>query len=184
MKDLGEARIRLGVEMHRDRTNRELFISQSQYSYNILKRLGMKNSRTFVPPMDKSYAERTALASKPVKNVPYGQVIGSLMWWMVGSRSDLAYAIRRMSQHSESRTEYHWMAVKRVLCYLNATRNHGVLYDGSLSIEISGYSDSDWAGCRSTRKSTSRYVFLVAGELLAEDRKSSHAHHCCRVLNI
>jgi len=163
MKDLGVARVMLGIEISRDRTNRNLFINQSEYANTILERFGMVNARPVVTPMEKSYAELSELPSKPARNVPYRQVIGSLMWLMVGSRPDLAYAIGRLAQHSQSPTEYHWIAIKRVLRYINGTKNHGILYDRSLPINLKGYSDSDWAGCRNSRKSTSGYIFLVAG---------------------
>ncbi len=163
MKDLGDARTMLGIEISRDRANKKLFIGQSEYSQSILERFAMQNSKTVVTPMEKSFSELSQLPSKPAVNVPYRQAIGSLMWLMIGSRPDLAYAIGKLSQHSESPTEYHWTALKRVLRYVNGTRNHGILYDGNHPVELKGYSDSDWAGCRKSRKSTSGYVFTLVG---------------------
>ena len=110
------------------------------------------NSKPFVTLMAKSYAEISEIPSKPARNVPYRRVIGSLMWLIIGFRADLAYSIGRLSQHSESPTEYHWISVKRVLRYINGTKNHGILYDGSLPCELKAFSDSDWAGFRKSGK--------------------------------
>ncbi len=72
------------------------------------------------------------------------------MGLMIGSTPDLAYAIGRLSQHSQSPTEYNWIAVKRVLRYVNGTKNHRILYDGSILVDHKVYSDSDYAGCKNS----------------------------------
>ncbi len=133
MKDLGISRVMLGIEIRRNRPNRKLFINQSEYTNTILERFGISCSKAVVTTMGKSYSELSELPSKPVRNVPYRQVIGSPMSLMIGTRSDSAYAIRRLSQHSQSPTEY----------YVNGTKKFGILYDESLAIDLNGYSDSD-----------------------------------------
>ncbi len=119
------------------------------------------HSNTVVTPMEKSFSESSELPWKTANNVPYRQVIGSLMWLKIGSRPDLAYGIGKLSRDSESPIEYHSSAVKRVLRIVNGTRSYGILCNGSNPIEVEGYSDSEWAGCRNSRKSTSGYVFAV-----------------------
>ncbi len=151
MKDVGVARMMLGIEIRRDRPSSRLFICQSEYSLSVLERFGMVNSSTIVTSMEKSFSQSSELLLKPAINIQYRQVIGSLMWLMIGSRPDLAYAIGKLYQHSEFPTEYHWSAVKRVLRYVKGPRSYGILYNGSNRIELGGYSDSDWAGCRNSR---------------------------------
>lgn len=96
-------------------------------------------------------------------NIPYRQAIGSLMYLMISSRPDLAFAIGKLSQHSENPTENHWIAVKRLLRYVNSTREFGILYDGKLNFRIEAYSDADWGGCELSRKSTSGSILLLSG---------------------
>ncbi len=163
MKDLGNAKIMLGIEIRRDRKNRQLFVSQSEYTSQILDRFGMADSKHVSTPMNRTYQELINQGSPPAENVPYRQAIGSLMYLMIGSRPDLAFVIGKLSQHAEKPSEFHWISVKRALRYVNATRNHGILYDGNKPLETKGFSDADWAGCRVSRKSTSGFVFLVAG---------------------
>jgi len=57
----------------------------------------------------------------------------------------------------------HWTAVKRILRYLNGSRQLGLLYRADALNEMVGYSDADWAGDVGDRKSTSGYVFLLGG---------------------
>ena len=54
-----------------------------------------------------------------------------------------------------------WVAAKRVLRYLQKTKDFMLTYKKSDQLEIIGYSDSDFAGCQDTRKSTSGYIYLL-----------------------
>jgi hypothetical protein len=56
----------------------------------------------------------------------------------------------------------HWKAAKKILRYLQGTKEYMLTYRRSNNLEVLGYSDSDYAGCIDTRKSTFGYVFLLA----------------------
>ena len=124
----------------------------------------MNESRTVSTPMEKSsLSELDTTDEKAPENTPYWQAIGSLIYLVSGTRPDLAFCVRKLSQYLENPQKNHWTAVKRVLRYLQGTSTHGILYDGRLGTSLTGYSDSDYAGCTKTRKSTIGYKFLVAG---------------------
>ena len=163
MKNRGPANVMPGIEIRRDRTNRKLFISQSEYTKEILGRFGMSDSKHVATPMDRSYSGLVQQESAPANDEPYRQVIGSLMYLMVGSRSNLAFAIGKLSQHAESPSNFHLISAKRVLRYLNSTRDYGILFNGNKPLTSEGFSDADWAGCKISRKSTSGFLFMVAG---------------------
>ena len=57
----------------------------------------------------------------------------------------------------------HWKAAKRVMRYLQGTKDYKLTYKHTDHLEVIGYSDWDFAGCSDSRKSTSGYVFLLAG---------------------
>ena len=57
----------------------------------------------------------------------------------------------------------HWIAVKRILRYLQGTKSHGICYNPGDKLVFRGYSDADWAGDHADRKSTSGHVFLLMG---------------------
>ncbi len=76
MKDLGPAKVMLGIEITRDRKNRKLFISQREYTPTILARLSMENSRAAATPMDKP--GESSETNPPTEDIPYRQAIGSL----------------------------------------------------------------------------------------------------------
>ena len=167
MKDLGESQVCLGLEIRRDRSSRTLHLSQTSYISTILERFSMQNSKPVPTPMESSFITHSwniqdsthALAGE----VPYRQAIGSLMFLMVGSRPDIAFSVCYLAKFCESPLEQHWLAVKRVLRYISGTRKVGLTFGKGKTTTVTGYSDADWGGCKTTRKSTSGFVFLMAG---------------------
>src|SRR5436309_1357960 len=98
----------------------------------------------------------------------YQSAIGSLMYAMIETRPDIAYAISTLSAYASNPSAEHWAALKRLFRYLNGSRDLGIVYSkGSLL----GYTDSDWAGDISTRKSTSGYVFLLGSGAISWSSK-------------
>ena len=163
MKDLGEARVILGIEIFRDGLNRKLFIGQQEYTKQVLKRFNMTNARSILTPMDKStFACLHTEGEQAPLNIPYRQAVGSLIYLVSCTRPDLAFSVSKLSQFLENPSSHHWSAVKRVLRYLWTTQDHGIEFNGSNGLEAIGYSDSDNAGCTLDRKLTSGYIFLLA----------------------
>lgn len=106
------------------------------------------------------------------ENLPYRNAVGSLMYLAQCTRPDLAHAVGVLSQHLENPSRQHWDAVTHVLRYLNGTSHLGIVYSASSSRKVDGHEsfnfplshcDADWAGDRNTRRSTTGYVFMLAG---------------------
>ena len=94
----------------------------------------------------------------------YQALVGSLLYLSTKTRPDIAFAVSSAAWFCTSPTKEHWTVVKRILRYLNGTRQFGLLYKANTSSdEIAGFSDSDWAGDVGDRRSTSGYVFLLGG---------------------
>lgn len=91
----------------------------------------------------------------------HGETIGCLMYLTADTRPDISFSVCRLAKFVESPTKLQCQAVKRVFRFLLATRNYGLCYQRSESLEPHGYVDSDRAGDTSTRKSTSGYVFMM-----------------------
>ena len=143
MKNLGPEHVILGIKIRRDRPNRKLFITQSEYTKEILGRFGMSDSKYVATPMDRSYSELVQPKSAPANDVPYRQVFGSLMYLMIGSEPDLAFVIGKLSQHAESPSNFHCISAKRFLFYLNSTRDYVIAFDGNKTLASDGFSDAD-----------------------------------------
>jgi hypothetical protein len=168
MKDLGEVHFCLGIQVTRDRQKRTIRISQAKYIENVLKRFNMFDCKPIGTPLDanaklsKNMSPTSVEEEEEMKNVPYQSAIGSLMYAMLGTRPDIAYAVGAVSQYSSNPGRSHWTAVKRIFRYLKGTTNYALEYEASDS-KLVGYSDADWAGNIDDRRSTTGYIFLIAG---------------------
>ncbi|KAJ9562152.1 hypothetical protein OSB04_007312 [Centaurea solstitialis] len=98
----------------------------------------------------------------------YAQLIGSLMYAQVCTRPDLAYAVGILSRFQQNPTKDHWTAGKKVLRYLQKTKAHMLVYRQVKTLELVGYTDSDFAGnYPNSKKSTCGYIFMLAGGAIA-----------------
>ena len=99
----------------------------------------------------------------PTLQILYASAIGSLMYVQVCTRPDIAYIVGVLGRYLSNPGMDHWKAAKRVMRYLKRTKDHMLTYRRSDHLEIIGYSDSDFAGCQDSRRSTSGYVYLLGG---------------------
>ncbi|XP_062014739.1 secreted RxLR effector protein 161-like [Rosa rugosa] len=110
----------------------------------------------------------TELEREEMKNKPYSRLVGSLMYAQVCTRPDLAFAVGMLARFQSNPGNAHWIAGKKVLRYLQKTKNHMLVYRRVENLEVAGYTDSDFAGnFPSSKKSTSGYVFVLAGGAVA-----------------
>ena len=172
MKDLGEAKFCLGMEITRNRREKKLWLTQEGYMNKIMERFGMLECKPVATPMvePKSPYERLeeiSVQDEKAEGVPYREAVGSLMYLMICTRPDIAYAVGKVARFCESPKMKHWVAVKRILRYVKGTCNVGLRYEGMKVGSAFGYCDSDWAGDVSDRKSTSAYVFMMSGSAVS-----------------
>ena len=85
------------------------------------------------------------------------------MYAQVCTRPDIAYIVGMLGKYLSNPGKDHWIAAKRVMRYLQRTKDYMLTYRKSNQLEIIGYSDSDFARCRDSMKSTSCYIYLLVG---------------------
>jgi hypothetical protein len=102
-----------------------------------------------------------------MKSVPYASAIRSLMYAQVSTRPDLAFVIGILDRYQKNLGISHWNEIKKVLRYIQGIKGLMLTYERSDSLEIVGYSDSDFTGCLDTDRSTSGYVFKLAGRAIS-----------------
>ena len=165
MTDLGELRTFLGLQIVRNRTQRTLHLSQSNYIEKILIKHGMQACNPTLtaadPHIGLEKGSRDFKAGQEEKQ-GYQSAVGSLIYAMLGTRPDIAYAVAKVSQHSTNPNQMHWTAVKRIFRYQAGTIDHG-LYYGIPGSRIGGsFTDANW-GSGEDRKSIGGYAFLING---------------------
>lgn len=164
MKDLGEIRHVLGMQVQNNREDGSLKLSQEAYAETILKRFEMISCKEINTPMEGNIAILKETSENLITNVPYRELIGSIMYLMLGTRPDLCYSIGVLSQFSEEHGLKHWKACKRVLRYIQKTKTYGLFYQATSKPKLHIYSD---ASCGNTedRKSISGFATFF-GECL------------------
>ncbi|XP_019168035.1 PREDICTED: uncharacterized protein LOC109163785 [Ipomoea nil] len=144
IRDMGAPSFFLGIEtVSKDGG---LFLSQQRYMRDILSRAGMVDC-------------------KPLAT-PYRSLAGALQYLTV-TRPDLSFAVNRVCQHMHSPTTEHWAMLKRVLRYVKGTLHFGLFIRPSSSVAVHAFSDSDWAGDPTDRKSTSGFAVFLGGNLIS-----------------
>ena len=175
MTDLGETSHFLGMEVQRDRKKNQIFLNQTTYIKAMLERLGMAECAPLKIPL----AVGAKLPPCSTEQKPYLQyfqsAVGSLMYLMVATRPDLAYAVGAVSQFMASPDDEHLAAVKRVLRYVRGTMDYKlVLGAGKQGTHLIGYSDADWAANDINRRSISGYCFMLgAGAVSWKSKKQT-----------
>jgi hypothetical protein len=101
-----------------------------------------------------------------MSKVPYSSTLGSLMYAMVCTRPYIAHAVGVVSSYMNSPGKEHWEEVKWILMYLRGTATHALCFGGPDTV-LHGYVDSDMAGDKYSRRSTTMYVFIVGGTIVS-----------------
>ncbi|SJL04873.1 uncharacterized protein ARMOST_08244 [Armillaria ostoyae] len=176
VKDLGEPKKIIGIEIKRDRENGTISLSQKQYIEGVLTRFGMQNARPVSTLLDPNVIlkKRTDdLIADPAMVGGYQSVIGSLLYAARGTRPDISHAVQELGQFASNPGPEHWTALKRVCRYLAGTRNLELVFRANEEGEIisTGYSDASFASNPDDRKSISGYTYLIGGASFAWSSK-------------
>ncbi|KAL5478632.1 hypothetical protein ACEPAI_2818 [Sanghuangporus weigelae] len=97
-----------------------------------------------------------------MRDVPYREAIGSLMYAALATRPDIAFTVTLLSKFSVNPGPDHWKAVKRVFAYLKGSRNLWLTYGGVQGRELKGFTDAD-RSMQEERRAISDYVFILNG---------------------
>ena len=97
-----------------------------------------------------------------MRNVPYHEAVGSLMYASLGTRPDITYAVQAISRFSTKPGTAHWEAVKRIFCYLKGTKELWLSYGKGDGKELIGFADAD-GSMSEDRHALSGYAFLING---------------------
>lgn len=90
------------------------------------------------------------------------------MLYLNFTRPDISYVVQQLSQFLHSPTEVHWKAAIHVLKYLKGCPSKGLFFGkNTFPIEITAFSDSDWASCKDTRRSLTGYCIFMGNSMIS-----------------
>nr|GFA44820.1 retrovirus-related Pol polyprotein from transposon TNT 1-94 [Tanacetum cinerariifolium] len=145
---------------------RGIFINQSKYALESLKKYGFESC----DPVDTPMVEKSKLdedkEGKAIDPSHYHSMIGTLLY-LTASRPDLQFAICMCARYQARPTEKNVHAAKRIFRYLRRTVNRGLWYPKDSSVALTAFADADHAGCQDTRRSTSDSVQFLGERLIS-----------------
>ena len=146
LRDEGEVGAFLGIQIERQ-SNDSFTLTQTGLIKKVLSTAGMENSKATI----KTPAATTPLGldvdGEPFdEDWDYPVVIGMLMYLAQNSRPDIAYAVHQCARFTHSPKHSHAVGVKRILRYLNSTKDKGMTLSPNRSLVIDCYVDADFAG--------------------------------------
>ncbi|WJZ95059.1 hypothetical protein VitviT2T_013854 [Vitis vinifera] len=102
-----------------------------------------------------------------MKTIPYSSMVGSLMYAQVCTRPDIAFVVGMLGRYLSNPGSQHWKAAKKVLRYLQGTKDLMLTYQRTNLLDVVGFCDADFAGCIDDKKSTMDYIFMMAGGVVS-----------------
>ena len=160
IKYLGPVNKILGMQIHQDRGNRKIWLSQKNYLKKVLRCFNMNDCKPISTPLPINFKLSSSICPNAkaemmeMSRVSYASVVGSLMFAMICTRPDIAQAVGAVSRYMVDPGREHWEVVKRILRYIKGTSYVALCYGGS-DFTVKGYVDSYFAGDLDKRKSTS-----------------------------
>ncbi|GJV02266.1 retrovirus-related pol polyprotein from transposon TNT 1-94 [Tanacetum coccineum] len=152
MSMMGEMTFFLGLQVNQSPCG--IFINQSNYVLEILKKYGMETCEPVGTPMEIKDKLDLDQNGSLVDATKYLSMSGALMY-LTSSKPDIVHATCLCAPYQAKPTEKHLKEVKRIFRYLRGTINMGLWYMKDSSFELTGFSNVDYAGCKDTFKSTS-----------------------------
>ncbi|GAA0159517.1 transmembrane signal receptor [Lithospermum erythrorhizon] len=159
--------------------NNRIFISQSKYAKNLVKKFRLENSKS-----KRTLAATHVKVGKDVDGSSvdisnYKSMIGSLLY-LTASRLDIAYSVGICARFQADPKESHLNQVKIIIKYVNGTEEYGLLYTFDTNSMLVGFCDTDWAANAKDRKSTSDGCFFGGNNIvsweLVEDKVITLEH--------
>ncbi|XP_057746659.1 uncharacterized mitochondrial protein AtMg00810-like [Arachis stenosperma] len=164
MKDLGSLSYFLGLEVIS--TDDGIYLSQAKYASNFLARAGITDSCTESTPIEPN-VRFTPMDGTALDNLTlYRQLVGGLVYLTV-TRPDIAYPVHVLSKFLSAPRTTHYVIVLRILRYVKSTLFYGLYFSAHSSLTLQAYSDADWAGDPTYRRSTTGYCLFLGDALIS-----------------
>ncbi len=129
----------------------------------VLERCNMVDARPAPTPLPQGYyAQPNTGEVDPELRRRFQVIIGSLLYIMLGTRPDIAFAVTHLSRHAANPTEEHLNKALYICRYLKGTKDYALVYDGATGLGLEASSDSDWGTDPSERRSTTGFFLSLA----------------------
>jgi hypothetical protein len=169
IKDVGETEYFLGMRVQQDLEAGTVRLTQRPYWEHVLQRFGLEGITPRNTPLpvgiilDNNMSPKTDSERKTMSDKPYRSVLGTVMWGQLATRPDLSFSVSLLARFQSNPGVEHWNALLHVVGYIKNTIDYGLTYSRDCDLSPHAFVDADYGGCKDTRRSTSGYVFIMAG---------------------
>ncbi|XP_071909821.1 uncharacterized mitochondrial protein AtMg00810-like [Coffea arabica] len=163
MKSLGNLKYFLGIEVARSAQG--ILLSQRKYMLDLLAKVGLLDCKPADTPIMQNHRLGEFPNQKPTDKDRYQRLVSKLIY-LSHTRPDIAYVVSMVSRFMHSPNNQHMEAVMRIIRYLKGFPAKGLLFSKNGTLNVEGYTDANWVGGASDRKSTSDYFIFVGGNLV------------------
>ncbi|PKU82566.1 Retrovirus-related Pol polyprotein from transposon TNT 1-94 [Dendrobium catenatum] len=170
MKNLGSVHDFLGIKI--DRYTDSYFLSQTLYANSILQQAGLLNCNPTSNPTCTKIPDNPKPDAQLADPGVYRRITGSLQYLTL-TRPDIAYSVNKLSQHMHNPEAQHIFLLKKLLRYIKGTIQFGIPITKS-ELVLKSFTDADWAGDPSSRKSTSGFCSFLGKTLISWTVKKQH----------
>ncbi|XP_050889402.1 uncharacterized mitochondrial protein AtMg00810-like [Lathyrus oleraceus] len=150
------------------RTKNGISVSQRKYTLDLLQETGMLGCKAANTPIEQ--VKRSEDENLPANKDRYQSLVGKLIY-LTHTIPVISFAVSMASRYMSNPTETNMRNVNKTLQYLKGTPGRGLYFQKNSNRGIEVYTDSDWAGCLSDRKSTIGYCTFVWGNMVTWRRK-------------
>ncbi|XP_019253981.1 PREDICTED: uncharacterized protein LOC109232684 [Nicotiana attenuata] len=175
MKDLGELKFFLGIEVARSKDG--IIMSQRKYALELISEMGLAGAKPAGTPLESnlkltSVEYDTAVGTskcedKLIEDIGAYQTLVGRLLYLTMTRIDIAFAVQTLSQYMHKPKQSHWEAALRVVKYVKTSPGLGLLMPSEGTDKLRAYCDSDWGGCLQTRKSITGYLVKFGNALIS-----------------
>jgi hypothetical protein len=158
-RDLGETKEFLQMKIHRQ--GKTIALEQKDYLKKVLECFGMHNAKSVPTPLPMGYIPMPNPGNVDEQlRTRYQQIIGSLLYLMLGTHPDISFAVTKMSQFASNPTQEHYSHALYICHYLVGTADYALTY-GKDNAGLIAYADADWGSDQATRRSNSELLILL-----------------------
>ena len=138
-----------------------LEITQKAFVESMLNRFGVNSSSDL--PVTPGIELGPRETGEPKGDWPYKETVDSLMWLLTMARPDISNAVRAVACHFHNPTDRHWKAVLKIMAYRHETRGTGLTFVRGSGLDLTVYSDANYADELKDRRSVSATVITLEG---------------------
>ena len=155
----------LGMKIEKNQNMIKL--SNSKMVDKIVNKFSEFKLRSYQTPIEPNIEYLKPIDSSTIlKDIPYREGVGSILYLSITCRNDIAFAVNVLSRFLDCPTKETWLLLLRCIGYLKYTRTNGITFGNLNKIHYNipyVFCDSDWGGDVNTGRSTTCYIIIFNG---------------------